>query len=108
MNLVSLEQFILKVSFLFNWHFRFMVRNFRNSLNHRHRYRRGHGFKSLTGLNIFRSYSTISSVVFIATRISYNRFFTAVHIYDFHISTIIIHRFKLVLNVHQYSYFNVF
>ena len=34
-NLVSLEQLILKVSFLFNWHFRFMVRNFRNSLNHR-------------------------------------------------------------------------
>ena len=35
--------------------------------------------------------STTSSVVFIAARISYIRFFTAVHIYDFHISTIIIH-----------------
>ena len=34
--------------------------------------------------------STTSSVVFITTRISYIRFFTAVHIYDFHISTIII------------------
>ena len=34
--------------------------------------------------------STTSSVVFIAARISYIRFFTAVHIYDFHISTIII------------------
>ena len=33
--------------------------------------------------------STTSSVVFIAARISYIRFFTAVHIYDFHISTII-------------------
>ena len=30
-------------------------------------------------------------VVFIAARISYILFFTAVHIYDFHISTIIIH-----------------
>ena len=35
--------------------------------------------------------STTSSVVFIAARISYIRFFTAVHIYDFHISTVIIH-----------------
>ena len=34
--------------------------------------------------------STTSSVVFIAARISYIRFFTAVHIYDFHTSTIII------------------
>ena len=33
--------------------------------------------------------STTSSVVFIAASISYIRFFTAVHIYDFHISTII-------------------
>ena len=33
--------------------------------------------------------STTSSVVFIAARISYIRFFTAVHISDFHISTII-------------------
>ena len=33
--------------------------------------------------------STTSSVVFIAARISYIRFFTAVHIYDFHIFTII-------------------
>ena len=31
----------------------------------------------------------ISSVVFIAARISYTRFFTAVHIYDFYISTTI-------------------
>ena len=37
--------------------------------------------------------STTSSVVFIAARISYIRFFTAVHIYDFHISTIIIYVF---------------
>ena len=35
--------------------------------------------------------STTSSVVFMAARISYILFFTAVHIYDFHISTIIIH-----------------
>ena len=35
--------------------------------------------------------STTSSVMFIAARISYVRFFTAVHIYDFHISTITIH-----------------
>ena len=34
--------------------------------------------------------STTSSVVFIAARISYIRFFTAVHMYDFHISSIII------------------
>ena len=33
--------------------------------------------------------STTSSVVFIAARIFYIRFFTAVHIYDFHIFTII-------------------
>ena len=33
--------------------------------------------------------SNTSSVVFMAARISYMRFFTAVHIYDFHISTII-------------------
>ena len=33
--------------------------------------------------------SITSSVVFIAARISYIRFFTAVQIYDFHISTII-------------------
>ena len=31
--------------------------------------------------------STTSSVVFIAARISYIRFFTAVHMYDFHMST---------------------
>ena len=37
--------------------------------------------------------STTSSVVFVAARISYIRFFTAVHIYDFHISTIIIYVF---------------
>ena len=35
--------------------------------------------------------STTSSVVFMAARISYILFFTAVHIYDFHISTITIH-----------------
>ena len=34
--------------------------------------------------------STTSSVVFMAARISYIRFFTAVHMYDFHISSIII------------------
>ena len=56
-----------------------------------HRFRRGHGFKSRTGLNNFFQvlFSTSSSVVFIATRISYIRFFTAVHIYDLHISTIL-------------------
>ena len=43
------------------------------------------GIASFSGL-----ISTTSSVVFIAARISYIRFFTAVHIYDFHISTIII------------------
>ena len=35
--------------------------------------------------------STTSSVVFIAARISFILFFTAVYIYDFHISTITIH-----------------
>ena len=35
--------------------------------------------------------STTSSVVFIAARIAYICFFTAVHIYDFHIFPIIIH-----------------
>ena len=36
-----------------------------------HRYRRGHGFKSRTGLNFFQVlFSTISSVVFLAARIS--------------------------------------
>ena len=37
--------------------------------------------------------SNTSSVVFIAARISYIRFFTAVHIYDFHISTIIMFKY---------------
>ena len=37
-----------------------------------HRYRRGHGFKSRTGLNFFRSYyQLLVSVVFLAARISY-------------------------------------
>ena len=35
--------------------------------------------------------STTSLVVFLAARISYIRFFAAVHIYEFHISKIIIH-----------------
>ena len=36
-----------------------------------HRYRRGHGFKSRTGLNFFQVlFSTTSSVVFLAARIS--------------------------------------
>ena len=56
-----------------------------------HRYRRGHGFKSRTGLNFFQVLiSTTISVVFLVARISYIRFFTEVHIYDFHTSTIII------------------
>ena len=55
-----------------------------------HRYRRGHGFKFRTGLNFFQVlFQLLVSVVFIAAMISYIRFFTAVHIYDFHISTII-------------------
>ena len=46
-----------------------------------HRYRRGHGFKSRTVLNFFSGLiSTTSSVVFLAARISYIRFFSAVHI----------------------------
>ena len=36
-------------------------------------------------------FQVLFQVVFIATRISYILFFMAVHIYDFHISTIIIH-----------------
>ena len=53
-----------------------------------HRYRRGHGFKTY-GPEFFSGLiSTSSSVVFIAARISYIRFFTAVHIYDFHIPII--------------------
>ena len=39
--------------------------------------------------------STTSSVVFIAARISYIHLFTAVHIYDFHISAIITEKFSL-------------
>ena len=55
-----------------------------------HRYRRGHGFKSHTGLNFFQVLFLItSSVVFLAARISWIRFFTAVQIYEFHISKII-------------------
>ena len=55
-----------------------------------HRYRRGHGFKSRTGLNFFQVLlSNTSSVVFLAARISWIRFFTAVQIYEFHISQII-------------------
>ena len=37
------------------------------------------------------STTKFNSVYFIAMRISYIHFFTAVHLYDFHISTIIIH-----------------
>ena len=43
-----------------------------------------YGHETFTGI-----ISTTSSIVFIAARISNIRFFTAVHIYDFHISTII-------------------
>ena len=55
-----------------------------------HRYRSGHGFKIRTGLIFFFSglISTTSSIVFIAARIFYIRFFTAVHINDFHMSII--------------------
>ena len=50
------------------------------------------GSNPVRDLNFFSGLvSTTSSVVFIAARISYIRLFTAVHIYDFHISTIIIH-----------------
>ena len=58
-----------------------------------HRFRRGHGFKSRTGLNFFFQvlFSTTSSVVFLAARISEIRFFTAVQIYEFYTSKIIIH-----------------
>ena len=54
------------------------------------------GIAEVVGLNTVRAkkffsglISITSSVVFIAARISYIRFFTAVQIYDFHISTII-------------------
>ena len=40
--------------------------------------------------------SATSSVMFIAARIFYNRFFTAAHIYDFHIFTIISPRVVLL------------
>ena len=58
-----------------------------------HRYRRGHGFKSRTGLNFFfRPYfQLLFSVVFLAAKISHVRFFITVQIYEFHISKIIIH-----------------
>ena len=42
---------------------------------------------------------TTSSVVFIAARIAYIRLFTAVHIYDFHMFTIIIHHLYTHLKV---------
>ena len=55
-----------------------------------HRYHRGHGFKSCTGLKIFSGLiSTTSLVVFLAARISHICFFTAVQMYEFHISKII-------------------
>ena len=61
------------------------------AIKYLHRYRRGHGFKSRTGLDFFLSglISTSSSVAFIAVRIAYIRFLTPVHIYNFHISTIV-------------------
>ena len=45
-----------------------------------------HGLEFFSGL-----ISNTSSVVFIAARIFYICFFTAVHKYNFHISTIVIH-----------------
>ena len=58
-----------------------------------HQYRRGYGFKFLTGLNFFSGLiSTTGSVVFITARIdSIFVSLTAVHIYDFHIFIAIIH-----------------
>ena len=63
------------------------------AIKYLHRYRRGHVFKSRTGLDFFLSglISTSSSVAFIAVRIAYIRFLTPVHIYNFHISTIVIY-----------------
>ena len=56
-----------------------------------HRYRRGDGFKSSKGPNFLQVlFSTTSSVVFLIAKISQIRFFTAVQIYEFHISKIII------------------
>ena len=56
-----------------------------------HRYRRGDGFKSPKGPNFLQVlFSTTSSVVFLIAKISQIRFFTAVQIYEFHISKIII------------------
>ena len=45
-----------------------------------------------TGLNVFQVLlSTTNPAVFLAARISYIRLFTAVQLYEFHISNIIIH-----------------
>ena len=55
----------------------------------KNRYRRGHGFKSRTGLNFFSGLIfTTAQVVFITAKITF--IFTslsAVQIYDFHIFT---------------------
>ena len=69
-----------------------------------HRYRGGHGFKSRTGLNFFQViFSTTSSVVFLAARISSIRFFTAVQIYEFHISKIVIHRKNMEIIISEFN-----
>ena len=61
-----------------------------SSVGRAHRHRRGHGFKSRTGMNFFQVlFLTTTSAVFLAARISQLRFFTAVQIYEFHISKVV-------------------
>ena len=61
-----------------------------SSVGRAHRHRRGHGFKSRTGMNFFQVlFLTTTSAVFLAARISQLRFFTAVQIYEFHISNVV-------------------
>ena len=57
-----------------------------------HRYRRGHGFKSRTSLNFFFFQVLLQMLVQQCLQLRGSlifRFLTVVHIYDFHISTII-------------------
>ena len=61
-----------------------------SSVGRAHRHRRGHEFKSRTGMNFFQVlFLTTTSAAFLAARISQLRFFTAVQIYEFHISNVV-------------------
>ena len=61
-------------------------------MNNPHQHRRGHGFKSCKGLNLFhaRLIFTTAQVVFITPKIAFMFMSSfAFHTYDFHIFTVI-------------------